>query len=76
MKTVEVKILLLKAELTEASIATPLGISQSYVHDILSGQATGYKYQTRIARMLKVKVADLFSTKRPKLGRPFKRNGK
>ena len=76
MNTIDVKISLLRAGLTEATLGSALGISQSAVHFILYGQRPGYKYQVRIARTLKVKVADLFSTKRPKLGRPFKQNGK
>ncbi len=76
MNIIEVKVLLLRARYTEASLGKALGLSQPGVHFILSGQRPGYKYQVRIARMLKVKVADLFSTKRPKLGRPFRQNGK
>lgn len=76
MNTIEVKISLLRAGLTEATLGSALGISQSFVHRILYGQCTGYKYRARISRMLKVKVADLFSADRPKLGRPYKQNGK
>lgn len=72
MITVEVKISLLKAKQTEASIAAVLGISQPAVHLILSGQRPGYRYQTKIARMLRVKKSDLFSNVKPKLGRPYK----
>ena len=76
MNSIDVKISLLKAGLTEATLGKAVGLSQPGVHYILTGQRPGYKYQTRIARMLKVKIADLFGTKRPKRGRPFKQNGK
>ena len=72
MNTIEVKISLLKAGLTEAAIAGVLGISQPAVHLILSGQRPGYKYQTRISRMLGIRKADLFGNGKPKRRRRTK----
>jgi len=66
MDTVQVKILLLKSGLSQTDIAHELGITQPAVNLILFGQRPGYKYQGRIARMLGVKISDLFRNTKPK----------
>ena len=69
MKPLKVKILLLQKGITQADIARALGLSPAGVSYILFGQRAGYRYQRRIAKILGVKISDLFaSTKRRKPG--------
>ena len=60
MNFLEVKIAMLKKNMTERGLAKRLGISQPHLHFMLSGDRPAHRYQGRIARILGVKKADLF----------------
>ena len=65
----EVKILLIRKNITQADIARDLGITPGAVYFILSGERPGYRYQRMISQILGVKISELFvSTKRRKSG--------
>lgn len=46
-----------------AEIGRRIGISQQYVHMILSGQRTGYKHRKKIEKMIKRGIDHLISLK-------------
>ena len=71
MSTLQVKIQLLKTNLTEQKIADRLKVSQSLVHFILSGKTPGYAYRKRISLMLGMPEAVLF----PDNGKPKRKTG-
>ncbi len=73
MDLVKVKILLLQRNITQMDIARECGISPAAITYILSGQRPGYRYRARIARMLGVKVGDLFGRIKPKRKRTTSR---
>ena len=71
MISLQVKIQLLKKNLTERKIANQLGITQPLVHFILSGKSRGYKHRKRIALMLGIPESQLF----PSNGKPKRKTG-
>lgn len=76
MEHLEFKILLLRKNVTQAQIARALGITEGGVHCIISGDRPGYRFRTKIARMLKMKVSDLFDNGKAKQRRAKKTNRK
>lgn len=49
---IEARVIMLKKNITMASLAKELGISSAYISDILRGVRRGKKYRDKIAQIL------------------------
>lgn len=64
MSKTEIKILLLRAGVSQAHFARQLGVSKAAIHNVIAGRSTSNRIKRAISKKLGIPVVDLWPSEK------------